>query len=118
MPHIQRRDNDRIQRLLYNAFYEAISFLGQPVAQTMLWHLQNRGVISQTYRTFDIDRLDAGLREILGSGSDVVMEKIYENLARNWTMNKPQAFEKDQSSKSYLEKIYLLEQEMEEELEN
>lgn len=116
--YIQSGNNTNTQKLLRYAFDEAVCTLGLSAARTIMWHLRIRGAVSQKYGTFDIDRLYSGLQEILGSGTEMIMERIYRCFSRNYTMNAILAFERQHPSKSYLEKIHLLVQEMEAEVEN
>ena len=103
---------------MQQAFNEALWTLGTPVAKTILWHLQNRGAISLTSKTFDVDRVYAGLQEILGPGIELVLQSMYQSFSRNYKMNIIIDFELEHGSKSYLQKIYLLIQKTQVEVEN
>jgi len=119
LPHIQdNKISGDTQQLLQQAFNEALWTLGTPVAKTILWHLQNRGAISLTGKAFEMDRVHAGLQEILGPGIELVLQSMYQSFSRNFSMNTIIDFELQHSSKSYLQKIHLLIQKMQVEVEN
>jgi hypothetical protein len=91
--------------------------LGTPVAKTIIWRLHTRGAISLSGKTFDMDRIHAGMQEILGSGVELVLQLMYQSFSRNYKMNTIIDFELQHGSKSYLQKIRILIQKMEGEVE-
>jgi len=100
---------------LQQAFNEALWTLGTPVAKTVIWHLQNRGAISLTGKTFDMDRVYTNLEEILGSGVEIVLQAMYKSYSRNFKMNTIIDFELQHGSKSHMQKILMLSQKISEE---
>ena len=69
---------DVIEALLYSATQDALVSIGEPMRQAFLWHLHHEG-IRFSHRHMDFDLIVSKLRQFFGVGSDVIIQKIYEN---------------------------------------
>ena len=48
--------------------------------ETILWHLNSRGIYLDSKSPIDIYLLNEQLKEIIGNVTEVVMDEIYDNL--------------------------------------
>ncbi|AIF84384.1 hypothetical protein NTE_02331 [Candidatus Nitrososphaera evergladensis SR1] len=62
------------QAVLLKCAWEALSTLGEPTMQSIVWHLSNAGV-EMVPETFDIRKFYPALADMIGdSGADIIME--------------------------------------------
>jgi hypothetical protein len=58
-----------------------LSELGDSTMNSLLWHLENKG-ISLDPQHFVLLSFYDGLKELLGNGADLLMQEIYEHLLK------------------------------------
>jgi hypothetical protein len=58
-----------------------LSELGDSTMNSLLWHLENKG-ISLNPHDFVLKLFYDGLQELLGNGADMLMQEIYEHLLK------------------------------------
>lgn len=77
---MQSSDTDDFKRnALQTAIDDALLSLGIPVRNALLWHMSQRGVEFDS-KDIDIDSVYSSLRELIGPGADLIMDKIFERL--------------------------------------
>jgi hypothetical protein len=69
-------------RILWKSVEDALDSLGKSAKQTMLWQLSRRG-FQAAPDNFDINRFALALSDLLGEGSETVLDLVYRNLCRN-----------------------------------
>ena len=75
-----------LDRLVREALDDALWSLGEPVAKTLVWHLQSRGFTFDRTKPFDLDGLDTGLKQILGISENRVMIALFKKLSLHCKM--------------------------------
>lgn len=63
------------------AIDDAISSLGDSIHKTILWHMNNRGVFADPNKMDIMFHYD-NLRELVGPGADMLMEKTWEYIVK------------------------------------
>lgn len=72
-------NNNDSQTILRQAIDAAMYSLGGPIHKTITWHMNNRGIFSDSNK-IDIDFFYSNLQELLGPGADLIMEETWEQL--------------------------------------
>ncbi len=72
---------DQKPAILMHAVNESLSALGEPIKKTVVWHLNLNGIFIESEQ-FDIATFYKTLEDIMGNGSEVVLDTIYGILAR------------------------------------
>jgi hypothetical protein len=73
-------------RVLSKSTEEALSALGRPSMQSLIWQMSKNGV-DMAPDNFDINKFAQVLRGLLGEGSETVLNMIYMNLCRHLKIN-------------------------------
>lgn len=81
-----------------HAFDKELESLGSSIHQTIMWHINRRGLFSDP-RNVDIHSLYSNLEEILGPLADMIMDMTWTYLIKNHG-----AIDEEKSKKSF-EKI-------------
>lgn len=68
------------QRLLNRAINNGLLTLGEPIMETIDWHLRSHGLFLNSNEAVDIGRLYEHLEQIVGHIADMIMDVIYEEL--------------------------------------
>jgi hypothetical protein len=68
------------QQVLHQAINNGLLTLGEPIMETIQWHLKNRGVFLDSNEDIDVRRFYQHLEQIVGHIADMIMDEIYENL--------------------------------------
>lgn len=58
---------------------DVLSIFGTPTMESMVWQLNQKGV-SFAPSSFDIGQFEKELKLLMGEGSDIIMELIYQKL--------------------------------------
>ncbi len=66
---------------LRHAINAAIESLGGPIHKTITWHMNIKGVFSDS-KKIDIDFFYSNLKELVGPGADLIMEETWEHLKK------------------------------------
>ena len=66
-------------RVLYNSTEEALDSLGKSAKQMIMWQMSERKV-SMAPDDFDIKKVASVMSELLGEGSETVLNMIYRNV--------------------------------------
>ncbi|HVX02502.1 MAG TPA: hypothetical protein VHA09_05060 [Nitrososphaera sp.] len=74
-------ESDR-NAVLKHAFDRELMSLGSSIYQTIMWHMDGRGVFSNP-RAIDINSLYLNLQEIMGPHADMIMDMTWEDLEKN-----------------------------------
>ena len=90
-------DSDR-NTMLRRAFDKELMSLGSSIYQTIMWHMDGRGVFSNP-RSVDVESLYSNLREIVGPHADMIMDMTWADLEKNHGAKDPE------KSKKSLDKI-------------
>lgn len=69
------------RRVLWKSTEDALNSLGNSAKQTLVWQLSTRGLM--TPDNFDINRLAVALNDMLGEGSEPVLNLVYQNLCKH-----------------------------------
>ncbi|WP_415283966.1 hypothetical protein [Candidatus Nitrososphaera sp. FF02] len=69
-----------VGELLCRCARDALSTLGEPTVQSLLWHMGNAGV-KMAPGEFDIKRFYSALYDMTGGGADIIMEIIARRMA-------------------------------------
>jgi hypothetical protein len=70
------------KRALFKSTEEALSSLGKPAMEAITWQMNEKGVDMAVPENFDINRFATVLGELLGEGSETVLNMIYMNMCR------------------------------------
>ena len=65
--------------ILYEATMEVLEGLGEETMQALIWQLNTRNV-NLALDSFDLHVFAVELHELLGDGSESLLEEIYENI--------------------------------------
>ena len=68
-----------LNRILYEATMEVLEGLGEETMQAIIWQLNTRNV-NLALELFDLHVFAVELHELLGDGSESILEEIYENI--------------------------------------
>ena len=68
------------QVYLRQAIDETIRSLGGPISKTITWHMNNKGLLSDSKKV-DIESFYFSLKELVGPGADMIMEETWERLS-------------------------------------
>lgn len=71
------------QVVLRRVVDETIRSLGGPVSKTIMWHMTNRGILSESTR-IDIKAFYQNLKELVGPGADMIMEETRKHLEKHY----------------------------------
>jgi hypothetical protein len=66
-------------KVLYNSTEEALDSLGKSAKQMIIWQMSERRA-GMAPDDFDIDRVAFVLSELLGEGSETVLNMVYRNV--------------------------------------
>lgn len=69
------------QQMLHKAINEGLLTLGEPIRDTIQWHLRANGIFLDTEEDLDVRRFYEHLGFIIGNIADMVMDEIYDNLS-------------------------------------
>lgn len=79
---MQNDENSSSVVLLRKSIDESISSLGGPIARTINWHMDNRGVFSDP-KKLDIDNFSKNLEELVGPGAELILEETADRFEKN-----------------------------------
>lgn len=68
------------QQLLHEAINEGLLTLGEPIMDTIEWHLKARGIFLHSKDDLDLRQFYQHLEYIVGNIANLIMDEIYENL--------------------------------------
>jgi len=68
------------QEILRQAISDGLFALGEPIMNTILWHLKSQGVFLDSNSDVDINLFYQQLEQIVGNIADTIMDEIYESL--------------------------------------
>jgi len=68
------------QQLLHEAINEGLLTLGEPIMDTIEWHLKARGVFLDSNDDLNLRQFYQHLEYIVGNLANMIMDEIYENL--------------------------------------
>jgi len=71
--------------LVRQAIDSAIQSLGGPIHKTILWHMNNRGILSDPTR-IDIESFYLNLQELVGPGAEMIMEETWDILKKKFVI--------------------------------
>ena len=63
------------------AIDSSIQSLGGPIHKTIVWHMNNRGIFTDTGK-IDLESFYSNLKELVGPGADMIMEDAWHQLNR------------------------------------
>jgi hypothetical protein len=69
------------QLLLREVLDETIHDLGGPIHKTITWHMNQRGLYSDS-QSIDLKAFYANLKELVGPGADMIMEDAWQRLRK------------------------------------
>ena len=69
------------QQILHKAINEGLLTLGEPIKETIQWHLRANGIFLDTEEDLDVRMFYQHLGQIIGNIADMVMDEIYNNLS-------------------------------------
>lgn len=76
------------QEVLLRCARDALSTLGEPTMQSLVWHLNNAGV-QMTLDAFDIRKLYSALEDLVGGGADIIMDIVARSMASELRLDVP-----------------------------
>lgn len=68
------------QELVWKCANKALSALGEPTMQSIVWHMNNAGV-PMSPEDFDVRKFDAALKVLMGEGANIVMDLVAQKMA-------------------------------------
>jgi hypothetical protein len=68
------------QQRLNKAVSQGLLTLGEPIKETIQWHLKAHGIFLDNNHELDVHTLYEQLGEIVGNIADMIMDEIYDNL--------------------------------------
>ena len=68
------------QQLLHQAINEGLLTLGEPIMETITWHLKARGIFLESDEDVDVRVFYQHLEYIVGNIANMIMDEIYVNL--------------------------------------
>jgi hypothetical protein len=68
------------QEYLRQAIDATIRSLGGPISKTITWHLNNKGIMSDS-KGLDVKSFYLHLQELVGPGADMIMEETWDRLS-------------------------------------
>jgi hypothetical protein len=74
-------NNNKNKLSLKTAINAGLVSLGEPIMETILWHLHSRGFFIES-NDIDITLFDYHLREVVGNVADNVLEEVYNTLEK------------------------------------
>jgi hypothetical protein len=75
------KSKESSQLLLRKALDETIRSLGGPISKTIMWHMNNRGVFSDS-KDIDIKAFYSNLKELIGPGADMIMDEVWQKIKK------------------------------------
>lgn len=69
------------QQILHKAINEGLLTLGEPIKDTIQWHLRANGIFLDTEEDLNVRIFYQHLGYIIGNIADMVMDEIYNNLS-------------------------------------
>lgn len=69
-------------RALWKATEDTLNSLGKSTMRTIVWQMSQRGV-DMVPDNFDVNKFAAVLGELLGEGSETVLNMIYRNMCKH-----------------------------------
>ena len=79
-----KKHNGSNQVLLRQALDETIYSLGGPIYKTITWHMNNKGLFSDS-QNIDLRAFYVNLKELVGPGADMIMEEAWQKLRKRST---------------------------------
>jgi hypothetical protein len=76
----ERSDNQFVLRKVVD---ETVRSLGGPISKTIMWHMSNKGILSESTR-IDISAFYLNLKELVGPGADMIMEETCKQLQKHY----------------------------------
>lgn len=73
--------SDHPKNEILEAVSRALSELGNSTMRSIIWHLENKGILLDP-PNFVLRRFYDGLQELLGNGADMLMQEVYEDLLK------------------------------------
>ena len=67
-------------QILVCAINDSLLSLGEPIKQTIVWHLNAQGIYLDERKSVDIRQLYKHLEHIIGDITEVVLAEIYDRL--------------------------------------
>ena len=77
------RDKSAGQLVLRKVVDETVRSLGGPISKTIMWHMSNKGIFSESTR-IDITAFYLNLKELVGPGADMIMEETCKQLQKHY----------------------------------
>lgn len=77
------RDKSDNQLVLRKVVDETVHSLGGPISKTIMWHMNNKGIFSESTR-IDITAFYLNLKELVGPGADMIMEETCKQLQKHY----------------------------------
>lgn len=68
------------QQLLHQAINEGLLTLGEPIMETITWHLKARGIFLESNDDVDLRLFYQHLEYIVGNIANMIMDEIFVNL--------------------------------------
>lgn len=69
------------QVLLRQALDDTIQSLGGPIYKTITWHMNNKGLFSDSM-SIDLKAFYINLKELIGPGADMIMEEAWQKIRK------------------------------------
>ncbi|MGI0036729.1 MAG: hypothetical protein ACRD99_00035 [Nitrososphaera sp.] len=76
-----KKNSGSNQLLLRQALDETIYSLGGPIHKTITWHMNNKGLFSDS-QNIDLRSFYVNLKELVGPGADMIMEEAWQKLRK------------------------------------
>jgi hypothetical protein len=70
------------QAALREAISESLSYCGEPVTKTILWHLKARGIFLDSNEEIDLALFYKQLEDLFGSSAGLILDGIIDSLMR------------------------------------
>lgn len=77
------KDKSTPKLLVRKVVNETIQSLGGPISKTIMWHMSNRGVFSESTR-IDMKAFYLNLKELIGPGADMIMDETWKRLKKQY----------------------------------
>ena len=76
-----KKNSGKNRVLLQQALDEAIYSLGGPIYKTITWHMNNKGLFTDS-QSLDLKAFYINLRELVGPGADMIMEDTWQKIRK------------------------------------
>ena len=77
----EKKGSGSKQLLLREVLDETIYSLGGPIHKTITWHMNNKGLFSDS-QSIDLNAFYLNLKELVGPGADMIMEEAWQKLRK------------------------------------